>query len=235
MKIITGRWTEKELDDLLRESSNIDETGERIAFLSRLFLGAEYSDSTLRGSLETPEDLVINLSAMDCFTFLDYIEAMRLSRSFAGFVGHVKNVRYRQGEVSFRRRNHFFTDWREYNGEYVEDVTAKIGEGHAVRVQKRLNEKADGANWVPGIAVVSRGIDYIPPPLPEGFLAGLMTGDYVGVFSAAAGLDVSHVGIVVVKNGLILRHASSRRKMVVDEGLAEYLSDKPGVTVLRPK
>ncbi len=235
MAIIIGRWTEKELEDLLIESSAIDEVGGRISFISRQFLGGEYKEATLQGSTETQEELVINLAAVDCFTFIDYIEAMRLSRSFAGFVESLRKVRYRRGEVSFRQRNHFFTDWREANAESVEDVTDKVGKGRTVKVQKMLNERADGGNWVKGIEVMKRTIDYIPSRLPYDVAAGIMTGDYVGVYSAAAGLDVSHVGIAVRDNSLVLRHASSRHKKVVDEDLQEYLSDKPGVIILRPK
>jgi hypothetical protein len=235
MKIITGRWTDKELDDLLAESSKIENAGERIAFLSRLFLGTVYKESTLEGSPETHEELVVNFAALDCFTFIDYVEAMRLSRSYAGFVGNLVKIRYRQGEVSFRQRNHFFTDWREVNRDCVEDVTEKTGKGHAVRVQKMLNEKEDGTNWVTGIPVQKREVDYVPSPPPDEVLAGLMTGDYAGVYSAAAGLDVSHVGIVVRNGGLVFRHASSKHGKVVDEDLREYFSDKAGVIILRPK
>ncbi|MDA8433711.1 MAG: DUF1460 domain-containing protein, partial [Nitrospiraceae bacterium] len=69
MKAITGRWTEKELGDLILESSRIADTGERIVFLSSLVLGTGYKESTLEGSPERPEELVINLAAVDCFTF----------------------------------------------------------------------------------------------------------------------------------------------------------------------
>lgn len=234
MRVNTGRWTEKALDDLILKSSKIVDTGERIAFLSRQFLGMGYRESTLGVNTEGAEELVINLAAVDCFTFIDYVEAMRLSRSFAGFAEKLKKVRYRNADVSFEDRNHFFSDWRDSNGDFVEDVTAKVGGGYAVRVEKMLNEKEDGGNWVPGISVVRREIDYIPSPLPDDVLARLTTGDYAGVYAEAAGLDVSHVGIVVRDNDLILRHASSKSRQVVDEDLREYFSNKPGVIVLRP-
>ncbi len=235
MKINTGRWSEREVDDLIKKSSEIADAGERVAFLSRQFLGTIYKESTLLGGPETKEELVLDLGALDCFTFVDYIEAMRLSGSFAGLAEKLKRVRYRQGTVSFANRNHFFTDWREYNDEFVGDVTKKVGEAHAVKVQKMLNEKEDGTKWISGIPFINREIDYIPAPLPEEVIANFRTGDYAGVYSAAAGLDVSHIGIVVRNNGLFLRHASSRLMKVVDEDLKGYFSKKPGMIVLRPK
>jgi hypothetical protein len=234
METVTGRWSKEEFEDLLAESSRIEDVSERIGFLSRFFLGTEYEESTLRGSPEEPEVLVINLASVDCFTLLDYIEAMRRSSSYAGFVENLKKVRYRRGEVSFRQRNHFFTDWRESNAEFVRDVTTRIGKGSVIRVKKMLNEK-EGGNWVQGIPARQREIDYIPSPLPEGALSALMTGDYAGVYSASPGLDVSHLGIVVRSGRIIFRHASSKQGRVVDEDLEQYFSEKPGMIVLRPK
>ncbi len=231
----TGKWTEKELDGLLEEATGIADNGERIAFLSGRFLGTEYRESTLRGSADIAEELVVNLAALDCFTFVDYVEAMRSSRSLAEFIERLKRVRYRKGDVAFRQRNHFLADWRQSNSEFVEDVTGRLGEGRAVRVQKVLNEKEGGGSWVPGIAAVGRAIEYIPSPLSEDVLSRLRTGDYAGVYSNAAGLDVSHAGIVVRDCGLFFRHASSRLMKVVDEELQAYFSDTPGMIVLRPK
>jgi hypothetical protein len=235
MKVTTGRWKEEELDELLLEASGIEGSGERITFLSRLFLGTEYGESTLSAGLDTPEELVVNLAVMDCFTFIDYIEAMRLSRSFAGFIENLRKVRYHHGNVTFLERNHFFSDWREYNGEFIEDVTEEVGKGHAVRVQKMLNEKEDGTKWVAGIPVLRREIGYIPSPLPQEVPENLKAGDYAGIYSATPGLDVSHVGIIARDSkDLYLRHASSRHMKVVDEDLMEYFSEMPGVIILRP-
>jgi hypothetical protein len=47
---------------------------------------------------------------------------------------------------------------------------------------------------------------------------------------------VSHVGIFVRNHtDVFLRHASSRHGKVVDEEFHEYISDKPGIIVMRPK
>jgi hypothetical protein len=86
---------------MLTGASKIDEVGERIAFLSRQFLDTPYGESTLVGNPRTPEELVVNLAALDCFTFIDYIEAMRMASSFEDFLEAVKKVRYREGIVSY--------------------------------------------------------------------------------------------------------------------------------------
>jgi len=65
----------------------------------------------------------------------------------------------------------------------------------------------------------------------------LSTGDYVGIYTELPGLDVTHTGIIIKKNGrTYLRHASSRNvnDRVVDEDLLEYMQNKPGLVVFRP-
>jgi len=233
-----GRWTDESLDLLLREASGIPVAGERIAFLSRHFLKTAYKEYTLIGDADSPEVFVINLEAVDCFTFIDYIEAMRRSHSFMEFRENLRKVRYQSGMISFKNRNHFFTDWREFNPDVLEDVTAKISYGNSHKVVKQLNRKDDGTYFLPGIPVTEREVVYIHSDMiDDEVLGNLSTGDYIGMYSKIAGLDVSHTGMILREQDRIkLRHASSLQKhrRVVDEDLRKYLKGKPGIVVLRP-
>jgi len=234
-----GTWTERELNRILTESSRIHDVGERVDFLSRHFLDMTYAESTLIGDMNTPETFVINLEGVDCLTFIEYIEALRLSGSFEDFKENLKKVRYKSGEVAFENRNHFFTDWVEFNANFIDDVTEEIASEKTRRGQKLLNEKEDKTFFVQGIKPEMREIRYIPSELvDEDFLNRLRTGDYIGIYSHLKGLDVSHVGILIRDNEkVILRHASSasKNRKVIDEDFMEYITDKPGIIVLRPK
>mgnify|MGYP001773278871 CR=1 FL=1 len=237
--IILGKWNEKQLDNIIRKGAQIRDLGERIDFLSGQFLHVPYKESTLIGNISTPEVFVINLEGMDCFTYIDYVEAMRLSSSFSEFKENLKKVRYQYGEVGFQNRNHFFTDWREFNSEHIDDVTEKVGGEKTKTVEKMLNQKEDGTHFLPGIPIKERKIRYVPSySLSRIIIEQLRTGDYVGIYSDVQGLDVSHTGIII-KNGdkTYLRHASSRdgNRSVVDEDLISYISNKPGLVILRPK
>ncbi len=237
--ILLGKWTESGLDGLLRESSRIADTGERIAFLSGQFKGVEYRESTLIGGPDTPEELVINLEGVDCFTFSDYIGVMRLSSSFAGFRENLIKVRYQHGKVSFGTRNHFFTDWTEFNANLVGDVTREIGGQKALAISKELNVKEDGTYFLQGIPPRRRTIHYIPPDAVDDPLIGrLGTGDYIGIYSTLQGLDVSHVGILIKSDeGIFFRHASSvkEHRKVMDQDFRSYIKNKPGILILRPR
>src|SRR4030042_4218894 len=147
--ILLGKWTSEKLDAILHESSKINDTGLRIDYLSKQFLGTPCQESTLVGDMNTPEVFVINLEAVDCFTFLDYIESMRRSVSFDEFRENLRKVRYRGGEVNFKNRNHFFTDWCEFSINFIADVTEQIAGKKVKKVMKLLNQKDDGAYFLP--------------------------------------------------------------------------------------
>ncbi len=233
------QWTIDKLDELLLKASMIGSAGERIVFLSGQFHGIPYLENTLVGGANTDEVFVINFAGVDCFTFLDYIEAMRLSSSFSDFIEHLKRIRYRSGSISLVNRNHFFSDWREFNGEFVEDATGKIGLQNTRTVRKVLNLRGDGSFFVPGIEPVERDLRFIPSSLlNDQIINRIEIGDYIGIYSDREGLDVTHVGIFIKQGkSLLLRHASSTRenRKVVDQDFIEYVKNKPGIIVFRPK
>src|SRR4030043_1383961 len=237
--ILLGNLTPESLNSILYEASKIHDMGIRIDFLSRHLLPAPYQESTLRGDINTQEVFVINLEGIDCFTFLDYVESMRLSSSLNEFKENLKKVRYRGGNVSFKNRNHFFTDWCEFNSDLIDDVTEQVGGKKVIRVKKILNEKEDGTLFLQGIQPRERLIHYIPAnTLDDLIINTLRTGDYIGIYSTEKGLDVSHVGIFIQERDKIyLRHASSLNeyRKVIDQGFKDYIAEKPGIIIFRSR
>jgi hypothetical protein len=57
------------------------------------------------GSATIPEQLTVRLDAVDCLTYLEYVEAMRRSNSSAEFLDNLKIVRYQDGKVEYGKRN----------------------------------------------------------------------------------------------------------------------------------
>lgn len=238
--IILGKWTRDSLGDMLRKSSSYATPRERINYISSFFLDVPYKEATLIGDFLMPEEFVINLREVDCFTFIEYVEAMRLSGSFQEFEQNLKTVRYRSGRVSFTSRKHFFTDWSEYSRNLVCDATKLIGGQKTLQELKHLNIKEDGTAYVHGVEALEREIAYLPShAIDNSVIDKLETGDYIGVCSAAPGLDVSHVGIFIRSEGkgYLMRHASSEKKQrkVTDQAFESYIAAKPGIIVLRPK
>lgn len=234
-----GPLNKIELEKIISSARHIDAPGERITAISRNFLDAPYVADTLIGGPKKMEQLVIDPAGFDCFTLLDVVEALRRASDVNDFPEQLKQVRYRDGKVSYESRRHFFSDWVAGDRAMIGDVTSRVGQGEAQVVTKQLNLKSDGTYLLPEIPVRRRNITYIPAvKIDTDVLSGLQTGDYIGIYSDDEGLDVSHSGIIVKdKAGIIMRHASSRvdAGRVVDVNLLEYLRDKPGLVVYRVK
>jgi len=239
MFISLGKWTPDLLDKIISESNKLKDQGKRIESISQNFFETPYKNNTLKGWIDKKEQLTLSLDGVDCFTFIDYVEAMRLSDSYISFLTNLQRIRYKNSTIEFTARNHFFTDWIESNSDFVEDVTGNIGGEKARTKEKILNLKGDGSYFLPGIGTVKRRIVYIPSQYIDiEITEQLKTGDYAGIYTETPGLDVSHVGIIIrASNQTLLRHASSKKeyKKVIDEDFMEYIKNKDGLIVLRPK
>lgn len=232
--IILGKWSIEKIDSFLKKSAKLRDPEKRISFICKHFLNTPYK-RTLIGGIDKKESFVIDLTGMDCFTFIDYVEAMRLSGSFNEFKENLKIIRYKRGHVSYKSRKHFFTDWAYYKKNTVIDITKKIGSKAAIRVIKRLNLKDDKTLFLEGISPKKRIIYYIPTQDINKIMDNLETGDYIGIYSEEKGLDVCHVGIYIKeKNKGLFYHASSKKGKVVKESFLKYLEEKKGIVVLRP-
>ena len=174
------------MDEMLTRASGMSGLSARIDFISGRFLGLPYAASTLIGAPGTLEVFVVNLEEVDCFTYLDYVEAMRLSRSFSEFRRRLRIVRYRSGIVAYGSRRHFFTDWTA--SRRVADATRAIGREKAAVVKKTLNRKGDGGPILPEVPQVSRKVPFISArALDSRMLDMLETGDYIGIYAAERG------------------------------------------------
>ncbi|ANS41835.1 DUF1460 domain-containing protein [Serratia inhibens] len=214
------------------------DNGQTINLISQQFLGTPYVANRLIGSQSTPEKLVIDFRGLDCFTYIDYVDALSKSRNQAEFVQRLIQTRYADSDISFQHRKHFFTDWAQVAKTNVTDITAQLSP-RAVTLVKNLNQKADGGSYLPGLKNVQRSITYLPSDvIDDKVLAQLRTGDYIGIYTNLAGLDVTHTGIfIMTENGPMLRNASSHKEnmKVVDSPFMDYVINTPGIVVLRAK
>lgn len=210
--------------------------GEMISRVSSAFLNTPYQAGTLIGEFDKPEALVVDFNGVDCFTLVDYVEALTRSRDQKTFLDNLVRTRYIGGHVGYLSRRHFFSDWFATTPRNARDVTPDVSPHYAV-AYKQLNRKSDGSEYISGLGTHPRRINYIPgQAIDTQVLNKLNTGDYVGVYSPLQGLDVSHVGIVVRHDGRVwFRDASSlaANRKVVDVPFLEYMHSKPGIVVLR--
>ena len=233
-----GHWNQEKIKLLQNEVREIPDPGEKVSLISAAFLKTPYRPSTLIGSSEINEIFVLRLDGVDCFTFLDYVEALRRSTDFKTFEEMLRQVRYDNGDVAFLHRHHFFSAWGNSPLAPLRDVTAQIGREKTRWTVKQLNQKSPGKLFLPGYPVRKQVVAFIPgEAIDKSTLSRLHSGDYIGIYSTHPGLDVSHTGIVIKKGETVFfRHASSKwlRKKVRDEELFPYLGGRKGLIIYRP-
>lgn len=237
--IVMDSFTAKEMNRIIQSDVipfSAEKQGEIIRRVSSAFINIPYQADTLIGGPDTPEALVVNFHGVDCFTLADYVEALTHSHDQKSFLHNLARVRYNGGKVDYLSRRHFFTDWFATSPRNAWDVTPDLSPDYVV-ADKQLNRKPDGGEYIPGLGIYPRKVNYIPgKAINQAVLNRLNTGDYVGVYSPLEGLDVSHVGIVVRYAGQVwFRNASSlaANRRVVDSPFLEYMEQKPGIVVLR--
>ena len=87
-------------------------------WFGKQFVGIPYVGGTLDRTKE--EVLIVNTRELDCTTYVEMVTALTMcaqkhETSFASFCEHLKHVRYVGGEVSYVKRQHYFTIWMDDN------------------------------------------------------------------------------------------------------------------------
>jgi hypothetical protein len=235
--------------------------GDVIAAIGRSFIGTDYEASTLDKPAEEAEPLIINLTGLDCYTFLEsaLVFGRTIKSNNFGFDAYKKelvNIRYRDGKrTDYISRLHYFTDWifdMQKRG-IVKDITKEIG---GIRYKKEIdfmssNPKSykqlrENPTLVKRIKKIENEINkreyyYIP----EGNLAELESnineGDLISITTNSKGLDVSHVGIAVRNDDgrIHLLHSPNvgYKIQITEKPLADYLEGnkkQTGIIVVRP-
>ncbi|WP_114784210.1 DUF1460 domain-containing protein [Vibrio tetraodonis] len=211
-------------------------TSDKIRQFSSVFIDVPYAANRMIGDQNTDEQLVIKLGELDCFTYLDYVEALRKSEQLDDFKDNLIQTRYINGKVDYRTRRHFFSDWVSEEAYNAIDITAELS-NFFIMVTKNLNQKENGGLFLAGLPIKRRDITYIPSDkVDEDVIKNMRDGDYVGTYSNIEGLDVTHTGIFIqTDNGPVYRNASSKRtnNRVVDTPFLEYVKTIPGIVVYR--
>jgi len=231
---------------------------EVITEVGKDFIGTEYVAHTLEK--DGDEQLVIDLSGLDCTTFLE--TSLTLARcikkgktSFKDYQNELTFVRYRDGKIDkYPSRLHYFSDWIYNNQqkEIVKDVTKEIG---GEKIKFNLNfmtenpefykQLAENSDFIPIIRKQEKEINnrtyyYIPKAKVESIENKIESGDLIAITSSVKGLDINHVGLAIkMEDGRIhFLHAPlvGSKVQITPEPLHEYLkkiNKHTGIIVLR--
>ncbi len=238
-------------------SANV--TGNDVLFYARQFKGIPYVASTLERS--DPEQLVVNLTGLDCTTLVETALALTRThrqggRTFEDYCHNLEALRYRGGTMDgYLSRLHYFSWWWHDNAERgnIAEVVLPSNLTTPINVDNHYMSKYPDKykflrlhpEWVDSIKTMEQaanGIDgrYLPQKnvsLTRAKLKAIEDGDLVAIVTRKDGIDYSHLGLAVWgKNGqLHLLNASSIHKKVVEEPktLFRYLEEHPSSIGIR--
>jgi len=232
--------------------------GDVIAEVGKSFLGTDYEAFAIEK--EGEEQLVINLTGLDCTTFLE--NSLVFSRlikkgetSFDDYKNELTYLRYRDGNINqYPSRLHYFSDWIHNNQQkgIVKDITKEIGgEPLSFNINfmsthtdayKHLRENPD---FIPVIAkqekeISARTYYYIPKEKISSVEDRIQNGDLIAFTTNIKGLDISHTGIAVKEDDgrIHLLHAPQvdSKVQISEKSLSEYvkgIKKHTGIIVLR--
>ncbi len=215
---------------LIGGASALPAIAQRIDFISRALIGTPYRGHTLVGGPRQPERLVVRDDAFDCVTFCETVLAAAMARVPDQFEMTLRLIRYRDGSVEWRARNHYFSEWSERN--ITNRACRPVAWPGATATDKTLN-------WMPELGPRRMSLLGISRASLLANKQLLATGDIIGFLSQRPKLDYFHTGFVIVADdgSLFLRHAAKSRQRVLDEPLGRFLSYNRvhAVTLLRPQ
>lgn len=220
---------EERIDALIGKAKALPSVAQRVDFIAAALRGTRYRSYTLIGGPRRTEKFVARDDAFDCVTFCETVLAAALAKEPAAFETNLRTIRYHNGVVAWRERNHYFFEWGQHN---VENKTCRwvLMDG-AIDIQKTVSsERGLGRRRFP--------MTVIPRDVLLANKAQLAAGDIIGFVTQRKNLDYFHVGFVALDGGdLLLRHASQSRHRVVDERMDRFLTKYKVryVTLLRPQ
>lgn len=247
------------IEAVLKKVKDIDNINDRIIAITQEFVGTPYIGGTL--NLPSEETLYVNTTGVDCTTFVETVIALALASEqpnpdVNAFLRKLKSIRYRNGEIDgYPSRLHYISEWaidNEKRGNFSEITNqCNLSEPRVKTIDymtKNRSLYSALANDTVFEAIKEnekqlKNLHHsiIPTSLVNKAANNfLKNGDIVSIVTNKPGLDVSHVGIINIKNGIPhMIHASSKYKKVINDtvSLEEYLQKQksPGIRVFRLK
>jgi len=221
---------ESHIEKLIYAARVYPTVSQRVDFISAALRGTRYLGYTLIGSPRKPEKFVVRDDGFDCVTYCETVLAAARARNLGDFETVLKKIRYHNGVVEWRERNHYFFEWCQHNVD--NGICRWISMTGAIEIKKTVKSQRGLSQRRFAMRVIPRAVFLANKPM-------LKRGDIIGFVSHQPGLDYFHAGFVAfARNGaLLLRHASESHRRVLDESMVRFLArySVRYVTVVRPQ
>jgi len=219
------------------------------------YLDDPYVANTLESGEK--EELTYCSYQFDCVTFvemtlaLSYYHSMILGDNFENIL---QKIRYRNGEVNgYHSRLHYYSDWIQHmeSQGLMTNISKELG---GKILNKKINFMTKNASKYVQLSdsmeykamkkienqINQKTIYFIPQDKIAACETLIKSGDIIAFTTTIEGLDVSHVGFAITRDGKRkLLHASSEKKKVTisDESISNYVLNRKtinGIIVIRP-
>lgn len=220
-------------------------TPHRLEKLSRAYLGTPYFLDALGEGKGPDKDPLFTRKAVDCQTLVEQVMAEAVAPLYKGQDRAVRVIRYYGEKVSLENRYHYcIPDWLK-NPWPATDVTKQLGGRAVVPIKRRIDLPrflaSRGGNPKQSPVSKPQAVDavYVPRAAVHALAPEKLDGTIAVWVLNKPDIVAGHVGFIF-KQGpkAVFRHASQRKKQVIDQPLAEYARTAPkstlGLIVLKP-
>lgn len=216
----------------------------RVVHLARKNIGQPYRIFLLGEfpyELHDPDPLYC-LSASDCVTFVEQTYAMALAEDWPSFFRTLQRIRYRNGYIGIRTRNHFTeADWNVNNRWLFEDVTDSVGgrqtRPYTLQIDRRAFFQRFGVDS--DLQIEEFSDLYVPRDALSGALSELRDADIIEFVRGPSDAPyVGHMGLIARDPDGRITLIHSTKPRVREESLEYYFARRPellGFKVLRPR
>ncbi len=199
----------------------------RIEIQSAELLNAPYSEGSLGEGINARYDQnpLYRFDFFDCETYVDTVMALALAKNLSDFKRKINQIRYKQGNVSFTRRNHFpSADWipnNKRNG-YIRELSYLIA-GKKTRVSRtQINLQ----NWYHNLTADRIQIPYLSSQEKDARLFLLKKeGD---ALSGSKNISISYIPVFDFLKNPGLRRKIPSGSLIFFVGHDAYLSSRIG-------
>ncbi|MDZ7795604.1 MAG: DUF1460 domain-containing protein [Candidatus Marinimicrobia bacterium] len=234
-----GKMSYAQIDSMLQKNVIAGFTiTDRIKLYSKMFLGTPYSwTATGDGPYALMETYpLVNFDSTNCMVYCEHVLALSISDSWDNFFNNLQNIRYRDGIIGMKTRNHYtIADWRPENSWLLDDVSRKIGGEYTRSLTRTISHEEFFRNkGITDMRYVKLDrrmtVDYVPMEHLADVKARIRNGDIVAMLHAKKDdIFSAHMLMIVEKSGeLYFREASTSNYSTFETAYDTWLEQKSG-------
>ncbi len=205
--------------------------GARLIDLAKRSVNTPYARDPLGEgpSSQYDKDPLMDLTRVDCVTFVEQSIALAASRSYQNAFDTLQKIRYEGGQIAFERRNHFMiADWVAHN-RFCRDVTRELKTPTATVTRTMGRKYFFESKQLPELAQQAKeetlDLAYVPVAEAANAEKNLPSPALILLIGKVDWLFTLHCGLFVRNpegKGLFYNASSTENKVVADDFLEVF-------------